>query len=332
MNNAFTTHIDGAGQFPTVVASIVNWNCHEDTACCIDNLQKLLYPNLKIIIVDNASSDESVRILSTKYPSVTLLKADENNGYAAGHKLAVELAISEQIDLVWLLNPDVEFQNAAVLDSLVSAYMELGEGIFGSVNITTKEHLVQENWYAVGPKGLPSEEKILHSQLPLETQIQTSSPIPVAYAIGSSYMIPTSVIKRFGFMDERFFMYAEEREYCYRLARQNVRTYLVPDSVVVHEGKKTTKGSAILTQIRHYYLRRNTLILKRKYEGWWPYLREVLTRKTFKLVLKGLYKALLKRNSNPMYSRDYLAYLAIRDSIINRIGKTISPDEHCDKA
>ena len=81
---------------------------------------------------------------------------------------------------------------------------------------------------------------------------------------GSSMLIPLEIIKTHGFMREDFFMYGEETDYCYRLKKQGIPSYIVPRSIVVHKGSESLKNSKYLES---YYRRRNILYFKKNHYG-----------------------------------------------------------------
>ena len=91
---------------PRVGIVLVNWNSYEDTAACLHSLAEITYPNVEIIVVDNASRDESATKLHAEFPGITFLQSKENAGFTGGNNLGIEYALHTNCDQVLLLNND----------------------------------------------------------------------------------------------------------------------------------------------------------------------------------------------------------------------------------
>ena len=109
---------------PFVYVSILNWNGYPQTEECLSSLFGMDYPNYKVVIVDNGSTDGSVTHLAkwvTEYPDrVTLLTNKYNAGFTGGHNLAINFALAAGADYVWLVNNDVTVLPTA-LTALIAA-------------------------------------------------------------------------------------------------------------------------------------------------------------------------------------------------------------------
>ena len=186
-----------------VYVSILNWNSYEETIRCVKMVQLQPYQNIKIIIVDNASSDNSVEQIRAEFPDLTLIVAEENRGYAAGHHLAVEIALSEKADLIWLLNTDIEFFDDRTLEALVEAYFEHDEAIYGSVILKTATPPTVGILYYTEDKS-DNAITIFNEGDTYTPQQYAGRSVEVAEVYGSSFMIPLEVIQKHGFMDTGF--------------------------------------------------------------------------------------------------------------------------------
>jgi len=91
---------------PGVTIILVNWNGKEDTIECLESLRRIDYPNFKVLLVDNASSDGSVEELRQRYPDVELIVSDRNLGFAGGNNLGITRALESGADYLLLLNND----------------------------------------------------------------------------------------------------------------------------------------------------------------------------------------------------------------------------------
>jgi GT2 family glycosyltransferase len=91
---------------PLVYIIILNFNGWQDTLECLVSLEKLSYPNYKIIVVDNASRDDSVKVFKQRYPKLTLIASEKNLGFAGANNLGMKNAQLHQAKYIWLLNND----------------------------------------------------------------------------------------------------------------------------------------------------------------------------------------------------------------------------------
>src|SRR5664279_2479168 len=85
---------------------LLNWNGWQDTIACVESCRKLSYPNFRILIVDNGSTDNSEAILRERLPDIELLQTGANLGFAGGNNVGIRHALAQGADYVWLLNND----------------------------------------------------------------------------------------------------------------------------------------------------------------------------------------------------------------------------------
>lgn len=154
---------------PLVYISVLNWYNYQQTINCLYQLEKLDYEPKTIIVVDNASPNDSVAHIRAAFPHLRIIQAKENLGYAAGHRHTVDAALAEGAELVWLINTDITF-GPNVLSELVLAYLEYGDAIYGSVILKEEDPtVVGMNAYAVDDHGLPDfGTRLIRSRLPFE--------------------------------------------------------------------------------------------------------------------------------------------------------------------
>ena len=110
---------------PKASIIILNWNGKEDTLECLESVGKIDYPNFDTIVVDNGSSDESVKAFQKEFPKVKVLETGENLGYAGGNNVGIRYALDNGADYILILNNDTivdsqllkAFINGAITDS-----------------------------------------------------------------------------------------------------------------------------------------------------------------------------------------------------------------------
>lgn len=312
---------------PRVCVSVVNWNGQARTLACLESLCHLEYKNYEICVVDNDSVDSSVEHIRATFPNIRIICSNANLGYAGGHRQALEYALSKECELFWILNNDLSVLKNT-LSELIEAYLDRPLGIFGSVALTADDPslIAPAVIWEVDEKGKPAFER----QLPLSNQrwqqyfSADPSPRVVANVVGHSLLIPLAVIRQYGFMDESFFMYGEETDYCLRLGQKGVASILVTSSVVLHSPRSSWMGHEGLQAMMRYYSKRNYLLWFRRHRGFLAYLL------LLKSELPGAVRTWLKFSAGlgryPFDSTAYYDCLAVRDALLGRTGKRLSPE------
>ncbi|MAJ05458.1 MAG: hypothetical protein CL827_01170 [Crocinitomicaceae bacterium] len=247
----------------TILISVLNYNNFESTKKCVLSILDCFLKNAEIYIIDNNSPDNSYNKLKKLFNEFKVVKSKSNEGYAAGHKIAVDYALGKNFDFIWVLNNDLTVRKET-LPKLLLAYDTFGTGIFGSITLKS------ENPDVVNFGGGNTDdinkafdynayEGCLLVEYHKKTRLRKVQSVE-----GSSMLIPLNVIKNHGFMREDFFMYGEETDYCYKLKKLGISSYIVPESVVLHNGSESLKNSK---HLESYYRRRNILYFEKEHYG-----------------------------------------------------------------
>ena len=309
---------------PLVCISIVNWNTTPSTLTLLRSLEELTYRTFRVIVVDNNSQEDPTAAIVQHHPEVTVIRSPENLGYAGGHRIAWGKAKNDGAELLWLLNPDVILE-PDTLGTLVSAYCGNPAALYGSVPLDTGR---TED---IGSATVRSADKYIHTPYrePLIARKSYKSTFSdifpnnqnriVAALHGCSWLLPLAIAKEHGFLDESYFLYAEEIDYCLRLATAGIPSILVADSHVFHHGEGATRGNHRLSAIMTYYQVRNHLLLVRRFQSTYEYIC-LLLRKALLIVPYAIKPPLHPR-------RAWCVFLGIRDALMNRRGKTLSPED-----
>jgi N-acetylglucosaminyl-diphospho-decaprenol L-rhamnosyltransferase len=174
---------------------------------------------IRAVVVDNASGDASAigeAVAARGWASwVRLLSAPRNGGFAYGNNLGIEAAYQRgRVDYVYLLNPDTEVRSGAIgaLVRFLEAHTEAG--IAGS--------------------SFENRDGSVARQM-------SRTPEPVDWISGASMLIRPAVLQAIGGLDENYFLYFEETDFCFRAKRAGFQTWYVPESRVMHiAGQSTT--------------------------------------------------------------------------------------------
>lgn len=217
--------IDTSDGISPVSIIIVNYNTRDLVLDCLKSLHvSALRPSPEIIVVDNASSDGSADAIEKKFPGVTMIRHPENIGYAAANNLAIKISRSAYI---LLLNPDTIVEKDTIPEML--RFMENHEktGI-----ASCRVDLPDGSLDSACRRSIPTPASAFYQALALHRLLPRSRKFarynlswrdpggsyPVEAICGAFFLIRREVIDQIGLFDERFFMYAEDLDYCLRCA------------------------------------------------------------------------------------------------------------------
>lgn len=242
--------------FPLVSIITVNFNHAETTMELIESLSNISYPNIEIIVVDNASTKENPQIIKERYPRIILIESILNYGFAGGNNLGIMRARGEYI---LLLNNDTVVEEN-FLEPLVKKFQsnpKIG-AISPKIRYFYKKDTFQYagyteiNHWTIRNKTIGENERDIG---------QYDEDRETAYTHGAAMMIPIDVIKKVGMMSYEFFLYYEESDWCLRIRNHGFKIFFVHNSIIYHKVSVTTgKNSALKT----HYLTRNRLVFMRR--------------------------------------------------------------------
>jgi GT2 family glycosyltransferase len=95
---------------------VLCWNGRDDTSACLDSVLRLEYPNRRVVVVDNGSSDDTVAMVRTHFPWVGIVENGQNLGYAGGNNVGIKYALGEKIEYVFVLNNDTVLDRGCVTE------------------------------------------------------------------------------------------------------------------------------------------------------------------------------------------------------------------------
>ncbi len=231
----------------TVSAIVLNWNGGDMLDSCLGSLLSTDYAALRIILVDNGSTDGSADRAAVRYPAVEVVRNRRNIGYPAGNNVGIKYALRRHNpDFVALLNNDTRFDDPEWLAKMVSAAAQRDRtGITGCRLVFPDGRPQHAGSMATssGFRGI-SEENFGGSP---------SDPYEVDAVIGAVFMIKREVIERIGLLDEGFYPYlGEDMDYCARARRAGYKIIVAPSAEVVHlVSKSIEKNNSVSTLVIH---------------------------------------------------------------------------------
>ena len=248
-------------KFPSVAIVILNWNGKSFLQQFIPSVLASVYPNKRVIVADNGSSDDSVSFLQQSYPTVEIIYNKHNYGFAGGYNLALQQI---QSDYYVLLNSDVE-----VNPNWIGPVMELMEA---NRNIAACQPKIlafndKEKFEYAGASGgwldhfgYPFMRGRVFEDCETD-QGQYNDAQPCFWASGAAMFVRAATYHEMGGLDSSFFAHQEEIDLCWRLQLAGYTIYVQPASVVYHVGGGTLpRGNSRKTFLNF----RNNLIMLAK--------------------------------------------------------------------
>lgn len=230
----------------------VNYNGFALTAAMIDSLRRHVTTPLEIVVVDNGSARDEAALLRERYPDITVLRSDENLGFAGGNNLGIRTATG---DCLLLLNNDTEVTDDTLhhLAETLDADPSIG-AVCPKIRFWAPPQAIQFAGYT------PLTRITLRNGLIGFGQPDDGfydSPHETPYAHGAAMMVRREVPAKAGTMPDIYFLYYEELDWSVRIREQGWQIAYDPRCTVFHKESATTGQESPL---RSYYLTRNRLL------------------------------------------------------------------------
>jgi len=232
---------------------IVNYNNYWDTINCVSNyLLQQQGVDLKIALVDNASTNNSVSILKSTFEgtkNVQILTADKNLGYASGNNIGLRYLIkNHRCSYIVVANNDIELNDVLLINKLVSQYSKLNKAAFAAPVMIENNKISRNTAWK-----LPTEmSEILSSTFGLTFLFshylkrfsyafrkRETSDVPVDCVSGSLFIGSTEIFEKTGCFDEGTFLYYEENILGNKVKRAQLQNYIIKDLTYNHKWSKS---------------------------------------------------------------------------------------------
>jgi GT2 family glycosyltransferase len=231
--------------WPTISVIVLNYNGQRYLDNCFDSLSKLSYPksNLEIILVDNASTDESVAYVKKKYPWVILAKLEKNYGFTGGNNAGAKLAKGEYV--VFLNNDVIVTENW--LGELVKTLLKNPNAVLTSKSLFLDKPEIIDH---IGSKATIIGRSFCLNFGGKDSQAQ-KTPQFVIQPYGASMLVKKELFRKIGMFDEDYVTSLEDTDFGLRAWLYGYEVIYVPTSVFFHVGGGTggwgNKISALMT-------------------------------------------------------------------------------------
>jgi GT2 family glycosyltransferase len=309
---------------PQVCVIVLNWENFQDTKNCLKSLEQTTYPNLRIIVVDNCSKDNSAERLKKEYSHLPFIVNSENLGFSRGCNVGIREALKDrECAYVLLINND------AVLcpDSLLAAvdYAEADDriGVISGKILLAAE--IKTIWYAGGYIDRWRGQAVVRGFSEVDRG-QYETPCEVGFATGALMLIKREVLEKVGLLPEEYFFGMEEWDYSLNVQRSGYKLYYIPKFVSYHRADGSHWNFDPKFVYNSY---RNKLIFQEKYlpKGLFPLWKAVfefygrhLARRSRERLIK-----MDERNKHRTIAQDHLDFALTK--ALEDHGKNILSEE-----
>lgn len=247
---------------PFVYIILVNYNGYKYTIECVNSLGKINYRNYKIIIVDNASSDNSLTILKQKLNDCIIIDSKENLGFAGGNNLGIKYALHHNGDYIMLLNNDT-LVKTDFLDNMLNSFNK--DNKIGLVGCKIMYHPEKDIiWYG---GGYIDWFKFIgvHYEMKQVDKGQCDTEKEIDFITGCCMLIKREVFEKSGLLSEDYFMYFEDVDFCVKVRNVGYKIWYNPKAVIYHKVGFSSGGEESPFSIE--WCTRNRLFFMNKYKN-----------------------------------------------------------------
>ena len=226
---------------------IVSWNVRELLPACLESLAAELERNAlssEVFVVDNGSTDGTVELVRERYPWVRLFALEENRGFAAANNIGIAAARGEAI---LLLNPDTEVRPGAISWLWAALQAAPHVGLVGARLLNPDGSLQSAGYRFPGYVQnvldfFPVHRRLIGSRLNGRFGPGDGlSPFAIDHPLGACMLVRREVIERVGGLDEGYFYYSEEIDWCRRIRAAGWTILTAPAALVVHHAGGSTR-------------------------------------------------------------------------------------------
>jgi GT2 family glycosyltransferase len=224
---------------------VVNWRQPEATLACLSSLERAGADLADVVVIDNETCDDLLMRVRPAFPHTPVLAQSENLGFARAVNIGANYAIEHGATAILLLNNDALLLPDAVreFEDALARNPKLGV-------LTAKVCLTEapDHLWAVGGHFTGRRVENIGSG---EKDIGAYDDAPLDFVYGCAMLIRADVFRTLGGLDERFFLYYEDIDFCLRARNAGWEVRMAPDAHALHEGSKSTRGTPSVKVYHH---------------------------------------------------------------------------------
>lgn len=190
---------------------------------------------INVIVVDNNSTDQTLKIIETEYPKVILLKQKKNLGFGRANNLGISHALQNDCDYVFLLNQDAYLEKDAI-DRIIAVHKNnLEYGILSPVHLNGAGNKLDENFSSY--LRYDANNFIFRDAF----KNKLNEVYQITFVNAAAWLLPKETLQKIGGFDPIFFHYGEDDNYCQRAIYHDLKIGVVPNAFVKHDRENVVK-------------------------------------------------------------------------------------------
>jgi GT2 family glycosyltransferase len=259
-----------------VTLLVLNFNGKHYMKLCLDSLLATNYPHFEVVVVDNGSTDGSRDFIKSNYPKVKLIEHDRNYGYTLGYNLVIGKIQTEYIALI---NNDIVAETNWLKELMVHIKDDYVAAVVPKMKFPDKKRINSAggNCDIFGTGWNRGNGEIDRDQFNVVQE--------VFYGNGGALLIKKQVWREIGPFDERYFMYGEDLDWCWRARLKGHRIIYVPRAEVYHHWRGS--GGAIVNMLERHWL--STVLKNYSLKNLVRIMPRYLALKTLKMIWLIMY-------------------------------------------
>lgn len=242
---------------PITMIIILIWNHLEDTIECLDSVIQTDYPNFSIVIVDNASTDGSAAYIQEHYPETTIIKNQENLGYAEGNNVGMRYALEQKADYIFILNNDTVIKPDTI--RLLVEELSMNPQVI-AVSPKSYYYAFPEKVYYAGGI-INSDGTVSH-----RNDDVIGSSFVTRWLNGCAMLIRADLLPDVGLLDKIFYNLFEDTDWSLRARNKGYELRVNPKAILYHKSAASFEGTIAPAYV-YYYHRNHLLWIDRNFDG-----------------------------------------------------------------
>jgi GT2 family glycosyltransferase len=263
---------------PSVAVIILSWKNPDVTIDTVESFLKIRHKhfNYKIFLVDNHSPDDTFQVLSKRYsanPKIILSQTESNLGYVGGNNFGIKQVLAKKYKYLLIANSDILVKDNFLEILIQSFSLDERIALIGPKIYFAPGHEFQKHYHPNdlgkviwSAGGVVDWDNVQGSNVGIDDidhgQYDTPS-TNLDYISGCCFIIKTSLIKKIGLLDEKYFMYLEDVDYCQRIKKIGYKILYQPNSIIWHINAGSSQAGG--GSLHDYFLTRNRLIFGMRY-------------------------------------------------------------------
>lgn len=240
---------------------IVSYNVRIFVEQCLDSVQKASEGlSTEVFVVDNASADDTVEVIGSRYPWVHLIANSENLGFASANNIAIRQSVGEY---VLLLNPDTVVGEDTLRQTVGFMDVHPEAGGAGVMMHNADGTLAPESRRAIPTPWVSCLKMLGFTKRYYMSHLPWDQPSQIEVISGAFCLLRKKALDEIGLLDETFFMYGEDIDLSYRLLKGGWQNWYLPYPIIHYKGKSTQKSDYRYVHIFYQAM----LIFFRKHYG-----------------------------------------------------------------